>query len=114
MSGTLALAPREQAPTETRNHGVDFTGKLKELSGDPLLTGTPTVTVSPSGPTLSNKQVSTIATVINDNEVDIAKAVLFTCTGGTDGVDYTITVTCGTTSSPAETLVGTLTLKVRV
>ena len=87
---------------ETRNVAVDMTGKLD--SGE-TLTGTPTVTVSPTGPTLSNKAVNTSTLVINGSSVTAGYAIQFKITGATAGTLYTITCTCGTTSTPAQTLV---------
>ena len=107
---TNAKKAREQSPNETLNHGIDFSGRLETAE---LLTGTPTVTISPSGPTLSNKQVNSTTKTINGVSLVAGKAVLFTVTGLTLGVDYTITASCGTDSTPAETVVGTLDLRCR-
>ena len=87
----------------TVNAGVDFRG---QLSSGELLTGTPTVTVSPSGPTISNVQRNSTAQTINDESVPVDQAVLFTIAGGTAGVEYTFTATCSTDSTPSQTLVG--------
>lgn len=121
-----ALEPRYQHPSAVRNHGVDFIGELEE--GE-LLSGTPTVTgavlldnrtvaeiaalATPVALTISNKQVSAAIKTINSRRVPVAQAVLFTVSGGTAGVDYEITVLCGTNSSPAETVDGTLELRIR-
>jgi len=40
-----------------------------------------------------------------DDLDDAGKAILFTASGGTAGTEYRVRVTCGTDSSPAETLV---------
>lgn len=121
-----ALEPRYQHPSSVRNHGVDFIGELED--GE-LLSGTPTVTAAvlkdnrtaaeiaalptPVALTLSNKQVSGAIKTINSRRVPVAQAVLFTASGGTADVDYEITVLCGTNSSPAETVDGTLELRIR-
>lgn len=66
------------------------------------LTGTPTVTVTAGGPTLSSKQVDSTG-----------KKVVFLCdaTGVTPGV-YTITALCATNESTAQTLGGETTIHV--
>ena len=80
------------------------------LEASETLTGTPTVTVSPTGPTLGSKIVNVAAIDVNGDTVAIGEAVQFTVTGGTAGVRYTITASCGTSSS--QTLVGTAILVV--
>lgn len=98
-----------KSSTEVRNIAVSFAGKLD--SGE-LLTGVPTVTVSPSGPTLANKLVTTTAKTINGASVAAGAAVTFNVTGGTAGVKYTITITVGTDATPAQTLQGIVILRV--
>lgn len=126
INGTRALEPRYQHPSAVRNHGVDCTGNLEE--GE-LLTGTPVVTPAvlldnrtaaeiaalptPTALTISNEQRNAGIKTVNSKRVPIDQAVLFTCSGGSDGVDYLITVSCATDSSPAETIVGTLELRIR-
>lgn len=95
-----AIARRYKGASEVRNCAVDFSRKLDVGES---LTGTPTVTISPTGPTLSDKAVNTSALTINGDVVPIGSAVQFKVTGGTAGV-YTITATCGTTATPAQTL----------
>lgn len=107
---TKANQVREQNPGETLNHAVDCSGRL--ASGE-LLTGTPTVSISPTGPTISNAQVNGSTVTINGNSCIAGKAVLFTLAGLTLGTDYTITISCGSNSTPAETIVGTLTVSCR-
>lgn len=107
---TKATPVHEQSPSESLNHGVSFAGRLKGV----LLTGTPTVTISPADVTPTNKQVNTTTIDINGDSCVAGEAVLFTIpTGLVLDTDYTITVTCGTTGNPAQTLVGTLPLKCR-
>jgi hypothetical protein len=100
---------RTKTAAEVRNAAVSFVGKLD--SGE-LLTGTPTVTVSPSGPTLSNKAVNTAQLTIDGQTVAIGQAVQFSVSGGTAGTSYVITVQCGTTATPAQTLEAFCNLKV--
>ena len=87
----------------TRNVQVGFLDKLD--SGE-LLSGTPTVTVSPTGPTISNVGRNTTALTIDGESHAINQAVTYTITGGTAGVEYTYTVTCATDATPAQTLIG--------
>lgn len=88
--------------TEVRTWRHDFTPKLDP---DELLTGTPAILeVTSSDLTLDNKTVSTEQLMILGNDVRIAKAVTFRVAGGSSNTDYTITVSIGTTSSPAQTV----------
>jgi len=87
----------------TRLVAVDLTS---ELDSGVLLTGTPTVTESTGTLTLTNKAVSTAALEINDKTVAIGKAVQFLvdAASASDGTTYTIAISVGTDSTPAETL----------
>jgi len=80
----------------------------RDLDSGVSLTGTPTVVeVTTTALTLASKAVNT-ATYVESHSgstVAIGKAVEFTVAGGVAGTTYRIRVTCGTTSSPAETLV---------
>ena len=95
-------------PTEVNGVSVDCRGVLRE--GE-VLTGTPTVTTA-SGPTISGPLVSTGPLVINGQSVDPAKAITFTFTGGTDGVDYAVKCRCGTSATRTREVY--LIIKVRV
>lgn len=97
-SELTAYPTRVKAPTEVWNAEVSLAGKLKP---NEVLTGTPTV--SASGLTLSAAAVSTKPLVINGDQVETGKAVLFTVSGGTAATDYVITVTA--TTSTSQTLV---------
>jgi hypothetical protein len=85
-------------PTEVNGVKVDMSLLVQE--GE-ILTGTPTITVS--GMTASSPLVSTTQLLFgeppNQYTVDAGKAVTFTLTGGTDGTDYSIKVSCGTSAS---------------
>lgn len=109
-SGTKAPQTEFISPTETRNCGVSFIPKLR--SGQSL-TGTPTVAISPSGPTISDVARNSSALDINGVSVPASKAVAFKITGCTEGEDYTITVSCADDSTPAETLEVTCDLRCR-
>lgn len=95
--------------TAVMNGAVSFDELLE--SGE-TLTGTPTVTGSPSGLTIDNARVSTGELTINGVAVATGRAVQFRVSSGTSGTTYTLTATCGTTSSPAQTLPVQCTLKV--
>lgn len=87
----------------TRNVAVDCRGQLD--SGE-VITGTPTVVASPTGPTIDNVKVSTAELTIKGASVPAGGAVQFRVSGLTAGVRYQFTITASTTSSPAQTLVG--------
>lgn len=94
---------------ETRNAGISFDNWL---SSSEVLTGTPTVTASPSGLTLTNAQVNTEVVTINGLDVPIGHAVLVTVSGGSTCQDYILTATCSTNSTPAQVLIGKVRLQV--
>jgi hypothetical protein len=90
------VPPLEKHPTEVESYSFNFGRRL--ASGE-TLTGSPTVERSPaSSLTLSNVTIS-------------GPKVLFTASGGTNNIDYTLT--CTVTTSLSRTLVGCGTLKVR-
>ena len=104
-----AIAALTKHPSESVFYAVDFTNIL--ASGE-TLSGTPTVTVSPTGPTIGAPTVNTgVLTDDEGNTVAIGKAVQVRVSAGTDGIDYTLTVSCATTAS--DTRVGTCKLYVR-
>ena len=109
--------PIELSPTldvsvgATRLFAVDLTDDLDAFPSETLLTGTPTITATPSGLTLANKAVNTVALKINDSIVAVGKAVQFTATGFADDATYTVTISVGTNSTPAETIVYDLKVK---
>lgn len=96
-----------------RNISVDCRGWLDEGES---LTGTPTVTITTAAvpPTLDNKIVSGAVLIIDGESVPIGKAIQFriTTTTGTTLGGYTITVSCGTDASPAQTPMGDLVVTV--
>lgn len=106
-----STAPQRQTMSagEARLVSIDFTDKLD--AGE-LLTGTVTVTVSPTGPTISNKAVSATALTINGRSVIAGQAVQFLVSGATAATEYTFTASVGTNSSPAETVTGAAIVKV--
>ena len=89
----------------TRLVHIDCT---RDLDSGAKLTGTPTIAeVTTTALTLANKKVNTTTYVdsVRGSTVAIGKALEFTATGGVAGTTYTIRATCGTDSTPAETLV---------
>lgn len=82
--------------SRTKRAAIDLTGQLRD---GVTLTGTPTVTVSPSGPTLTAKTTNAAAIDINGTEVAIAHAVTVLIAGGGTAGTYTLSVSCATTDS---------------
>jgi hypothetical protein len=103
----------EKTVSEIRNCAVSFAGKLD--SGE-LLAGTPSVidsaTPSPQTITISSVNINTEALTINGESVPAGEAVQFTVAGGTANTVYTLQASCGTDSSPAQALYGSLDLEV--
>ena len=92
---------------ETRNVAVNCTDELD--SGELVASVT---SVSATGLTITNDQVSTAELTILGESVAIGKAIQFTVAGGTAGTTYDIVATYVTDSSPAQTLVAHLPLTV--
>lgn len=88
----------------TRLVRVDATSDLDDGAS---FTGTPTVAeVTTTALTLANKTVTSASYTDNSGAtVAAGKAVQFTVAGGVAGTQYRVRVSCGTDSSPAETLV---------
>jgi len=111
--GNKAPQINEKTANEARNGAISFSGKLD--SGE-LLTGTPTVVdCSPPSPetlVFTSIAVNTAILTINGESVPIGEAVQFKVTGGVAGIKYTIKATCGTDSTPAQTLIGSVTMRV--
>ncbi len=99
----------EKAPGEVLNGAVSF----RKLRSAEKLTGTPTVTATPSGLTFSSVAVNTSA--INEDEfsADVGKAVQFSVSGGTAAIKYTLIVTASSDSTPAQTVIAYATLWVK-
>lgn len=92
---------RTKHPSAAMNAAVSFDALL-----DPgeALTGTPTVASAPAGLTVDTVRVSTAELTIDGQAVAAGRAVQFRVSGGTSGTTYVLTVSCGTTSTPAQTL----------
>ena len=93
-----ALRPITKAAGEVTLAIVDFT---QQLSSGETLTGSPTVTVSPVGPTLGTAAVnSSVLTPRDGGEtIAIGAGVSFSISGGASKQRYEITVLCNTTRS---------------
>src|SRR5216684_1112178 len=113
MSTRNITAPQTyyKTPAEVLDVQCDFTPLLRE--GE-VLTGTPTATVSGSDSVLteSGVAITTAVSVILGATVDAGKAITFTASAGTNGVTYSILVSCGTSTSakrqyPATIIVST-------
>ena len=106
------IAPQRHTKcvSEAVNVKVDMRGLLD--TGE-LLTGTPTVVeVTTTDLTLENKIINTTSLTINGDTVAAGQAVQFRISGGTAGSTYTIRITVGTDSSPAQTRMQKLKIKV--
>ncbi len=111
----VSAAPVTKKSGEVLRVGVDFT--LYGLLTAELLTGTVTLDV-PSGITASatGTGLGVNTAVFNNSrgkEVAVGKGVIILVSGGTDGEDYEIGVSCGTNGTPAQTLDGNCPVEVR-
>jgi hypothetical protein len=79
---------------ETRNVSVSF---LSRLDSGELLTGTPTIAVSPSGLTLGEPAVNQTSQYVNGRLHAAGTVVKFQVSGGSAGTVYTVSVYCDTT-----------------
>lgn len=103
---TSASAPKVKHSSESLLFGVDFT---KLLAAGEMLSGTPTVLVAPTGPTVSGITVNSQPFTNDDGAAVAAGAgVQFRAAGGISPTDYLLTVTCGTTAGNTRTVVCTL------
>ena len=104
------MARAQQIPIKhPRNAAVSFAAELE--TGE-TLTGTPTVTSTPSGLTIDNVRVNSADVAVAGRVVAIGEAVQFRVTGGASDKTYQLTVTCSTTAFPSQTLVAECILKV--
>ena len=109
MTHTAIEVPAKTV-SEVLNAAVSFDNKLD--AGESL-SGVPTVTENvTSDLTLSNKVVSTSILDISGVDVAAGRAVQFSVSGGVAGSTYTLKVSCGTDSSPAQILYGKITFTV--
>ena len=106
---TIALTEIwSKGASEVRNAAISYVGKLDT---DELLTGTPTVTAT-TGVTIASASRNSTTMTIDGASVLANQAVTFRVSGGTAGSSYTITSTCGTDATLAQTLIATVRLLV--
>lgn len=96
-----------KTPSEVRGIAVDMRGVLRQ--GE-ILTGSPTITAT--GLTASAGAVFTTSQLINGQAVEAGQGVSFAISAGSDGSDYLMIVSCGTSQS--QTVNTYCILKVRV
>lgn len=96
---------------ETANMIVSFEHLLdKDASINETISSVSSVAVSPSGPTVTNSDVTTVVRKVLGRNVEAGKAVTFTVAGGTNGTTYTLTITVVT--SGGQTRVRKITMPV--
>jgi hypothetical protein len=89
-------------PSEIVNGAISLNSRLDTAE---VISGTPTISATPSGLTFSMIQANTsVATVLGES-VPIGKALQFRVSGGTSGVRYNCEATISTNATPAQTLV---------
>ena len=99
---SLARERHTKREAEVRTSHASFDEALEE--GE-LLTGTPTLTVSPAGTLTADTPALTTGDVdISGRSVAAARALSFRISGGTEGVSYIVTVTAASDGSPAQTI----------
>lgn len=94
---------------ETRNGAISLFSTLDDAE---LLTGTPTITSTPSGLTFAQVKVNTVEVEVNELQVPVGKAIQFSVSGGTHNGTFKCRATVTTTSTPAQTLEVDFILKV--
>lgn len=109
-SGTLCPEVHHISPNETLTLGINFIPKLRPGA---VLTGVPTITVSPTGPTLANKQLNAALMVISGKNVAANKAAVCSISGCTVDTDYVVTALATTDESPAQNVEATCIVKCR-
>ena len=107
------MAKAKQTHCMTMNEEKNLAISFSSLLGDgKVLTGTPTVTASPSGITISNKVVSIAELTLNGDTVPLGEAVQCHVADPTATGTYTITILCDDDEDPAQTHEGEIILQV--
>jgi len=103
MSAITALPTHVKTAAEVRTGAVSLDGKLEPGES---LTGAPTCAVTPASgaPTVSNIAVTAVEKRINGEDIAAGRAITFLVTGGTAGATYNLLFSCGTNSTPAQTV----------
>lgn len=110
MSTTSHTAPEigEKTANESVNVAVSFANRL--VDGE-ALTGTPTVTCTPSGLTVNGEAVNTSVLTLDDGTtVAIGEGVQFTVSAGTAGTTYSLSIVATTDADVPQTLEGFVTV----
>lgn len=94
--------------SRTKRAAIDMTGQLRT---GVTITGTPTITPSPTGPTISGITVNAAAITIEGTEVAIGKAITCLIAGGGTAGTYTLAVVAATSDSESIGLNCTLVLE---
>jgi hypothetical protein len=111
MAAKTAPQIRRKLVSELRHYAVSFDADLP--AGHSFSGETPTITVSPAGPTVANKAVSTAVMDVEDHvAVPIGRVLLYSVAAGTAGVEYTFSLFCATDATVSETVGGKTTLRV--
>lgn len=87
--------------TETRNGAISLDALLEAVE---VVSGTPTITSSPSGLTFSNIQSNSDAIIVKGLTVATGRAIQFRVTGGTSGITYNCKAVVATNSTPAQSV----------
>lgn len=110
MPCELIGAQHCKKPGETRRVSIRVSDLLDD---DEKLTGTPTAAeVDTSDLTITNVVVSSAAVTINHVSVPAGEAIQFMISGGTEYTDYQILITATTDTTPAQTIVFRILLRV--
>lgn len=99
-----------KAVDEVRNVAVDMRGKLDP--DEVLLDNLVIVEVTSADLTLSSRAISVDDLLIEDDTVPAGQAVQFEVAGGVKGKTYTIRITVNTSSSPPQTLIENIKLRI--
>lgn len=91
----MAVDPFILRPGETRRFSIFFNNNAELRDYGEELTGTPTVTATPSSLTISSPGLVDIDNVAVAGDA-VAVGVAFTVTGAVDATDYTVKATCAT------------------
>jgi len=95
--------------SEEKNLAISFSSLL---GTGQVLVGTPVVTASPSGITITNKVVSIAELTLNGTPVPTGEAVQFHVAAPTAAGTYTFTILCDDDETPAQTHEGEIILTV--
>jgi len=88
--------PLEKGVSESLVMGISMDAYLQ--SGE-TITAVSASTSSPSGLTISGSTYNASSETFFGNTVTAGRAILFTCSGGTAGVEYTVYFECTTSTS---------------